>query len=373
MAVFLLVDSFAFARKTNQSLYEDPFDVGSGGATLTWATQEGILLSNPALLPYGGKFMRWLGAKSTFMAGADSIQLGRDLISSSSGQSSGEDTENTEEEKDVNDQINTLFENPLHIGASQTLSLITANGGLVAFSSVEPDIRAYKKGDPVSGSGVPQVVVRNEAYAGAVASLASRSMWRWLSFGLSGKYLLINDPTVTIDFTDQESISNVTDQANTTQNVSELNSGVGFDGSMLVFFQGNNVDLKVASTVVDIGGTALTGGAEERVLPQMVHAGLGLTFHTSADALHLAVDYRDITDAYEEEMFKRVYAGAKLLLRTYLGIGAGVYHGTPSFAAEVDLILMRVALSFYTREYGPRPGVDPRPILMLSVSTGFDF
>lgn len=59
------------------------------------------------------------------------------------------------------------------------------------------------------------------------------------------------------------------------------------------------------------------------------------------------------------------------MLRTYIGLAAGVYHGYPSAGIELDLLLMRLGVSTYTREFGDHPGVDPRRIVMGSISTGF--
>jgi hypothetical protein len=131
--------------------------------------------------------------------------------------------------------------------------------------------------------------------------------------------------------------------------------------------------LRLAAALIDIGDTSIGQGEEGQTLPQMLHSGIGVTFHTRQDAFHLALDFRDVLNAHHEEPFKRVYAGVKLLLRTYVGLGFGVYHGSPSFGAEIDLIFLRVAASVYTREYGHRPGIDPRPVAMVSIATGFDF
>jgi hypothetical protein len=59
-----------------------------------------------------------------------------------------------------------------------------------------------------------------------------------------------------------------------------------------------------------------------------------------------------------------------VLIRTYVGVSAGVYHGYPSYGAEIDLLLLRVAGTYYTRELGDHPGVDPRGIYIVSVAAG---
>jgi hypothetical protein len=85
----------------------------------------------------------------------------------------------------------------------------------------------------------------------------------------------------------------------------------------------------------------------------------------------LALDYRDIGAAHKEKIFKRIRAGSKIMLRRYIGFGAGIHDGWPAYAAEVDLILMRLTAAFYTKEMGDSPGVDPRPIYSAGIALGF--
>ena len=70
----------ALARKTNQPIYEDPFDIGAGGASLTRASKDGMIFSNPALLPQGGKFFRWVGTTFTLLSNKESIDTAREIF-----------------------------------------------------------------------------------------------------------------------------------------------------------------------------------------------------------------------------------------------------------------------------------------------------
>lgn len=361
IAVFF---SNALWGRTNQPLYEDPFDIGAGGTTLTRATQESMLINNPALLPYGGKFFRWLGLKSNISAAKDSIDLVKSLAQGDSSAS--------QSESNGNNLINSLFTKPIHFGASQSASFITNNGGICAFASVEPDFRAFKRGDPKQGSGVPSVVVRNEVYGGLYASLASRSLYDWFAYGFSAKYLMIGDNELRIDLTDQDAPKRVQTELGDIQNTG-LNKGIGFDFSTLFFWQGRYVDARLASVMNDLGSTKLSGQTGRTHIPQTLNVGLGLTFHTSADAIHFSADLRDVSNAYEQELFKRLYLGTRILIRTWVGIAFGIYHGSPTYGIELDLFLFRASLASYTREYGDHPLVDQRKIYVFSFTTGLAF
>jgi hypothetical protein len=353
-------------RKTNQAVYEDPFDLAAGGASLTRASKEGRIFANPALMPYGGKFHRWGGATFSLLVNKDSIDTGRELFNAArAGDSAAADDP---EQEDANREfVDKVFERPVRVGWGFALSWVTNNFGLSVFSRFEPDIAASHYGD----TGLPEVRFRAESYHGAALGVGLRTPLRWLAFGVTGKYLYVAEPDLTVAVTDQEQIASFRDPE-VIQDLAKHNKGMGFDLGALAFAQGNTVDYSLAAKVDDIGDTKLTGDSETPTqLEQVVSVGTGVTLHTGADALHLAADYRDILNAYEEETFKKVYVGAKLLLRTYVGFAAGYYNGYPSYGAEVDLILCRVAATYYTRELGDHPGVDPRRIYMASLSLGF--
>lgn len=355
----------AYARKTNEPVYQDPFDLGAGGASLTRASRDGRLFSNPALLPYGGKFHRWIGTTFSVLANKESVGTAREMVTNASG---GGDTASKGEEGAANEEfIDKVFQDPVRVGWGLSVSWVTAYFGLSVFSRFEPDFRAREFGE----SGFPEVQFQADSYHGVALGAAMRTPFRWLTFGLTGKYLYAAEPNVSVELTDEEAIADMQSQT-LAQDLTTHNKGFGVDAGMLMFFQGSTLDFSLAGKVDDLGNTKLLGPSETpSEFKQVVSAGTGLTLHTGADAIHMAVDYRDVTNAYDEDLFKKVYVGTKVLVRTYLGLGAGYYHGSPSYGAELDLLLLRIAGTYYTKELGDSPGVDPRRIYMISVSTGF--
>ncbi len=351
----------AWARKTNQPVYEDPFDIGAGGASLTRASKEGRLFANPALLPQGGAFHRWAGLTLTVLTNKESVDTARSLATGAREQEDG----NEEAGPDTREIADAIFEQPLRVGWGASLAWVTRYFGLSVFSRFEPDLRARELG----ATGVPEIAFHAESYHGVALGTAINTPWRWLTFGLTGKYLYAAEPDLTIEVTDEEAIA---DLATNAQGLASHNKGFGVDAGMLMFFQGQWVDFSLAGKVDDIGSTQLVGdNPSPTEFKQVVSAGTGLTFHTGADALHFAFDYRDILGAYGERPFKRYYAGTKLLLRTYIGLSAGYYNGYPSLGAEVDLILFRLAAVSFARELGDNPNTDPRRIYMVSLSMGY--
>ena len=362
----------AWARKTNQPVYEDPYDIAAGGASLTKASKEGMLFANPALLPQGGKFHRWAGATFTLLTNKESVDTARTILNnarsgkkSSSGQTDEE--KKAAEQKQSSEFVDKVFKDPVRLGWGVAISWLTNNFGLGIISRFEPDIRAKKFG----ASGLPEVQFRAESYHGAALGTGIKTPFRWLLLGVTAKYLYVAEPDVSVEVTDSTAIAQF-QNPNFVQNLTSHNKGVGFDAGSLLFFQGSWVDFSLAGKVDDVGNTKLSGPSDTpKELKQVSSVGAGLTLHTGADALHFSADYRDLGNAYGDPMFKRVYAGTKLMLRTYLGLATGYYNGSPSYGAEIDLLLLRLAATTYTRELGDHPGVDPRHIYMVSLSTGF--
>jgi len=357
----------AFAQKNSAPIYQDPFDLGAGGASLTRASQVGVLFSNPALLAYGGGFHRWLGTEFSVLSNRESIETVRGVITGSGGEddASAESTEGTEEGSETADFVEKIFDDPVHIGWGSTLAWITSLGGFSVFSRFEPDLRARQFG----ATGLPEVRFRAESYHGAIAGTSLRTPWRWLAFGAAAKYLYVSEPDIAVEITDEAKIAELS-SPDFVQNLASHNTGVGLDGSVLAFFQGRRVDYSFAGKIDDIGDTKLSGEQNPESFRQVMSAGAAITFHTGADALHLALDMRDIGEVYGEPLYKRVHAGAKLTLRTWVGLSAGIHHGYPSFGAEVDLILLRLSATSWTREMSNTPGLDTRRIWLVSLSAG---
>lgn len=349
--LWLMGTSAALAKKTNQTVYEETFDLAAGGASLTRATQEGMIFANPAQLAFGGGFHRWAGFKTSIIAGQDSVELAQDVRNGGSSDSEA--------------MLKSAYDHPLHVGMTSALSWITRNFAVGAFARAEPDISAKKYGE----SGLPEVRFQAEAYGGGVASFAVQTL-RWLSLGVTAKYLYVGEPDVAIGIAEQQRIQALSSPEGLKTEAS-YGKGIGGDVGALLFFQGDTTDLRIAGKVEDFGGTTFDGS--QAPFKQTVSAGLGLTFHNSTDAIHLSADYRDILGAYGESMYKRLYAGAKLMLRTYVGLAAGLYQGYPTYGVVVDLIFVRLAATAYGREYGAHPdlGVERRNLYVLSFAMGF--
>jgi len=334
------------ARKTNQSVYEEPFDLAAGGASLTRASQEGVMFANPALMPWGKKFHRWFGTQTTAIINREAKELAQ----------SGA--------KDSSKILDKALDVQIHPGMLHSTSWITNNFGIGAFARVEPDIETKEFGD----SGLPALHVSGEVYAGGVMSLAG-TLGSWLSLGTTIKALRVSEPDLEVALTDETRIKELQSDSSTLSDEVALSSGTGFDLGSLIFLQGSSLDFRLAVKAEDLGNTKFVGN--QAPFKQTLHGGMGLTFHGSTEALHLSLDYRDVSGAYEEKPFKKVYAGAKLLLRNYVGLAAGLYQGIPSAGIRADLLLLKIGFTAYGREMGTYVGERQRNLYLVYVGLGF--
>lgn len=336
-------------------VYEDPFDIGSGGASLTRASQAGMMFSNPALLAIGPGFHRWLGNEITAIVGKDSVDFAKGL---QSGQSQSNDSSQAQ-------FVESVLSTPLHAGLLNNFSYINRFAGISTFSRAEFDIAAKKYGD----TGLPAIRFRAESYQGVGASFAAATYSQLFSVGATAKYIIAGEPDLAIELTDQQAISNL-QSPNGLKSLIGLNTGIGIDAGALMFLQGYSTDYRIAFKIDDFGGTKLTGDGSLKEFRQIQNLGLGVTFHNSIDSIHLSLDLRDLSNSYHEQYFRKVRLGTKILLRQRLGVGCGYYDGWPSYSLELDAFILRMTATYYTRELGSKPGIDPRSIYMLGLTMG---
>lgn len=338
-------------------LIENSFDLGAGGASLTRATQEGIFFANPAQLAYGNVFLRLNLPSISVLTARESIDLVQGL-GGGSDEAAGEA-----------ELIERLESSPVALGLKLSLSLLGTNWGFGASSRVETDFSFKEFGS----RGLPEFQIRTLSVAAvSLAGAVRLPALPWWALGLHLKQLRLNEQLTLIDLSEAARLENPASIVSP-QTLLSTQSGAGLDIGSLWFFRSRSFDALVALKVDDVGNTRLAGsGAPDQIL-QTIHAGVGLTLHTSADALHLALDYRDVGQAYDLPLFKRLRAGVKATLRTYIGVAAGIRDGRPSAALALDLIFLRLQLAAYGVELGNSPNVDSRTLLEANITTGFEF
>lgn len=354
LAIEPIATTSAAIARGSAPVYEDPFDVAAGGSSLTRASQAGMIFSNPALIPYGTGFHRWLGNETSVLIGKDSVEFVQDLSSGTSSNEAGNSA-----------FIDTVLKTPIHAGILNNFSYINRFFGFSVFNRGEFDVSAKKYGD----TGLPVLRFRAESYQGLGVSSSTLLLGKLMSLGVTGKFIYAGEPDLEIELTDQQAIQDLQSTSGLKSLVA-MNMGYGYDAGIVFFKQGATSDYRIALKIDDVGGSKLSGEASLKELKQMYHVGMSYTWHNSVDSLHLSIDYRDLQAVSGDALFKRVRLGAKLLLRHHLGISAGYYDGWPSYGVELDAWLVRLTAAYYKREMGEKPGLDSRAIYLAGFSMG---
>jgi hypothetical protein len=214
---------------------------------------------------------------------------------------------------------------------------------------------------------LPEIKTRAEAAAGVVAS-TSMPVGENLALGISLKpaYALETFETIALsDFSGGGSKQMLADLKKNTQ----YGFGLSASAGMTAQFRSQNFDLRLASTIDDVGQTKFNN-AQVSPWKQTVNIGLGLVPHTAKNALHCAYDLRDIKSVYGEHWTRRSRAGCKALFNSRIGLAGGYYQGWPSYGLVLNLTVMRLEAGSYTREFGKEAGTRGRRVYFLA--TGFE-
>jgi hypothetical protein len=354
-----LLDSTADAKDLSP-LYEETFDIAAGGASLTRATRYGVVFANPALLPFSGSFHRWLGSETSIHINRESVDFAKQLLpgnSSTGDQGAGDSS---------NEFVDHVLSEPFMAGTQNSLAYLNSYGGIGAFSKFEIDLEVQE----YSETGLPSVKLTGKSYQGGTASGAFRLPVIPLSLGLTAKYLTASEPQASIDLADPAALERYQDPT-ALANLVDQATGAGFDMGALLFFQGPKLDYRFAIKVDDVGGTSFSGSDQISGFKQVASAGAAITVHTGKDAVHLALDRRDLFRVYGTPSFKATRAGVKVILRNWIGLAAGFYDGYPSAGAEVDLFFIKLGVAAYRRENSNIPGLSPRNIYIANLAAGF--
>ena len=336
--------------RTNEPVYQNPFDLASGGASLTRSTQEGAVFVNPSLPAFGAGFLRWIFGRTSFHLGADAVDFAANLARSKSAQSQSFNTKT----------LDKALKTPLHAGTDFSTGFITSNAGAVVFASARADLEGRQFGT----QGLPELRTRSYGYGGLALS-ASKQFKDIISFGGAVK------PIYNAEVNESLSLSDLQNPANAKlkmQNSLKRGYGTSVDAAVTLQKRSPLLDVRFAAVANDIGNTKFKGGLDP--WKQTLNLGLGVVIHNKTQAVHCAVDVRDTLKAYKEHWTRRTYTGCKGLLTNTVGVGAGFYQGWPTAGFIVNLFVMRLEAGTYTKEIGKQAGTQGRRIYFVAM--GFE-
>ena len=346
------LQSISYGKSDNQPVFVEPFDLAAGGASLTRASQEGVLFSNPALMPWANKFYRWTGVETAIIFNTEAPEIAEKMSKNQSF--------------DMATALDSALDVPVHSGFLVSASTLTNNLGVSIFGRGEFDFETKS----FSHSGIPVVQANAEIYGGAIVGYGGK-LTQWSSLGISVKCLAaVVDKDVAIELQDIIDGQGNGAESSPLADLEEDTAGAGnpdgcsdFSGDIgLIFFsKGTYFDLKLALKGDNFGSSFFLPG---------YHVGLGFTLHGTREAIHFALDYRDINNSLKEKTFKKIYTGIKILIGNYVGVAVGLYQGYLSTGIRIDAVLMQVGITRYKREYGDYLGEQSRELVVAYLATG---
>jgi len=356
-----LTGATAFASDTplhtNQPAYENPFDLAAGGASITRATQDGIVFANPSLPAFGAGVLRSIYMRFGLHANREAFDLGRKIRSGDA-------------------KVDAAFlakalKTPYHGGLDASAGFITSRVTLGVFASTRLDIQGRQFGT----TGMPELRSRSHAHGGA--AVGASYAWRdTLAFGVAVKPMQVAEANENIGLdsltgggtesgeSGTGSAPNLTDRL---QSALKRGFGVSTDVGVTLQKRTQALDVRWGVVLRDIGDTRFTGTLAP--WKQTLGTGVGVTLHTADSALHCAVDGRDVLAAYGEHWTRRIFAGCRAITARWFGLAAGIHHGYPSFGGILNLYVVRLEAGTYSREMGAQVGTNPRRIYFIALGS----
>lgn len=332
--------------RTNEPIYQNPFDLAAGGASITRATQEGTLFSNPALPALGAGLFRWIFLRTAVHAGQQATSLALQVLGARAA-------------PDSQEIMDKAFRTPVHGGMDFAAGVVTSavSGGV--FGSARVDIEGRKFGE----QGSPELRGLAHGYGGAIAGY-SHALSDYFAVGATTRYQANAEIAEKIGvlslFDNPDILGRMKDSL-------QWGTGFGADVGAIAQYRTRMFDLRLGLTVNDIGDTAFAHSLP--AWKETWNLGFGATVHSESTAMHCAVDLRDARAQYKEHWTYRTYAGCKLLVQAIIGFGVGLYQGWPTYGFVVNLWLMRLEAGLYAKEVGQQAGTQRRGVLFVAIGT----
>lgn len=179
------------------------------------------------------------------------------------------------------------------------------------------------------------------------------------------------------DFTARELVDNQDNLSDYIQkNLKQSGDAQAFDAGILwKFAPENKLKPQLGISVMNIGDTDFGNAG---TIPQTVNAGISINPTIPVfRSLTLAADYIDILNNYKQDKdpAKRLRYGAELQLFDVMPIEmtvrAGMYESSPTFGADLRLLIFTVSYVMYTEELGAYAGQDKDKRQMVTVNVGW--
>lgn len=382
LAAFCLFASIASAQSPTTReypyLYKSTRAMGMGGAYTAVGGRADTLFYNPAGLANMPKDKGWEVDLINVSAevGKNSVDFFKDLQDALDTPDRPGDTDGTaddEQQKAVNDVLAQYRGENLHLRVADFTAIAKSwerfAFGIGGLASGRFDAIAHQG---FSADGVLEL--NADVTYGGIGGF-SFGLTPDLFIGISAKAL--NRDSIIHNFTARELVEHQ-DNMDTyiKDTVRKTGSAVGFDAGMIWKFDEESWwRPSLGLSVLNIGDLDFK---EAGMIPMTVNAGIAVNPRiTWFRSLTLAADYVDITNNFTEDkdLAKRIRYGAELQLFDKLpvemALRLGMYEGSPTFGADLRLLIVTVSYTMYSEEVGAYAGQDKDKRQLLTLNIGW--
>jgi hypothetical protein len=336
-----------------QRVYRSAHFLGRGDTGIAHADNEDAVFYNPAGIAQGkGIYKRTVLASPH----TEFSQATRDLV-----------RQLAFEDADAVDTVKQNIGKSNHASAQNFSGVVLRRAALGAFASASVDMLAFKDPDRGGLETVQASVVEN---AGVTFSLAESFGKGEYLFGVTGKYMQRGIGEVEASVLDAQTAK---DQVQDSEDLVNQGTGGGADLGFMWMPKGRS-NPTMGLTVENAGGTNIIPEQESAIdldLKQTVNVGFSVSPGTRFSTFRLLLDYRDATNAIQDNVRKKIHLGSELTVQDYVGFTAGLNQGGNTFGLYTDLYFFRFDAGMYTQEVSERVGKRSDRRYFVQLRVGF--
>ncbi len=373
-AALLLISTGVYAQSPTTreypTLYKSPRAMGMGGAYTAVGGRVDSLFYNPAGLINIPQDKGWevnlINVSAEYSKDAETfLKDMKDALDVNEA--------NGAQQKAVNDVLARYAGEDLHVRAAD-------------FTSIGKSYDRWAFGVGGIGNGridaIPHqgfgtdgfLEVNADAIYGAIGGF-STGITENLFGGISAKYL--HRETLIHNFTALDFVNNQDNLSDYIQkDLRQSGNAFGFDAGVIwKFAAGSPINPSLGLSVMNIGDLDFGNAGK---IPQTVNAGIAINPTIPMfRSLTVALDYIDVFNNFKEDkdMAKRLRYGAEIQLfdiwPAELSLRAGMYENSPTFGADLRLLVFDISYVMYTEEVGAYAGQDKNKRQLLTVNIGW--
>lgn len=306
-------------------IYENVFDYAR--SSMTYASQEGVFFSAPALPATGSHLLRSIYAKTGIHISALPVSTIRSAF----------------QQKDINESLLRVFQaRPLQVLPFAHTGFITPYFALGAYAStkVTTEFREF------STDGLPQLWIQNHAQGGILGNISFPIIGNFYG-GISPKFVFFSDIREDLGLNQLESL-------NLSKTIKTLRLKPQYHIDSQILYKSSIISLSLLH--------------HEPL--SLIHAGVGLTFRNSLHGLHLGTDLKDIQNVSHTHWTRRFSTHCTYVFQKWLGLSYGIRDGSIAYSIALRLLVLRLEASMYTEDFGTY--LNTQPVNHYALSLGME-